>query len=338
MAFPASSSQGHTQMGFAQAGATLVGAGRTGALEPGAWYSGAEVPAVGAGLGAVSPQGRSYESQSSTPAPSSQGHSTSLYPTGSSGSHSHGSHGQRASTSPSSPYGVTPPSSYARQQLAASSSRQPPSRSHSQKTPRLSPHIPPQNSSQRQDPDSTNTGRSLPPSPSLGFFSFGRHDSARASSTSISAAQTQFSPSTLPDPIATWSPERRSSLLNPPVPVGWGDVAASFGPSSTPGQGWRPVRAQPIPSPNSSTHSDGSDDGDGHGFGEAEGRTGLLRPGLAVLLPPTHSTRTPIGTPMESGAASVTTSITMTSSSEGEDGHGMDDQDASLVPRARSPL
>ncbi|KAJ6564400.1 hypothetical protein B0H19DRAFT_78111 [Mycena capillaripes] len=317
-----SSSLGH--MGFAQAGETLAAADPWyGGAELGV-VGAAVVAASSQGHSSEShlplpPPSSQGHSSNSHPSGS-----------GSNNSHSHGSgsHGQSGSTSPSSPQGTdssytyaktssgghgttTPPSSYAlhqqQQQLASSSSpRQPPSQ---QKSP--SPRISSQTSSQH--PDGSTSGRS---SPSLGFFGLGRLRGGRASSVpSAALAQTPFDPSTLPDPTAppAWVPARRSSLLDPPLSA-WGfDTSASASSSSGAGRrqsgsgaggmgGWRPTRAAPMPSPALSTLTDGSDyysggGGDGEGAvegerwrGDAGGRTGLLRPGLAVLVLPTQST------------------------------------------------
>ncbi|KAJ7744269.1 hypothetical protein DFH07DRAFT_1063430 [Mycena maculata] len=98
---------------------------------------------------------------------------------------------------------------------------------------------------------------------------FGRFRAPRRGGTNP-ATNVPFTPATIRDPTSPHSGRRPSSLLNPPSPQqAWAAMHV---------QGWRPSAAQPMPSPAL------TDDG--------RAPEGLLRPGLATLLPATHSTRT----------------------------------------------
>ncbi|KAJ7242905.1 hypothetical protein C8J57DRAFT_1366432 [Mycena rebaudengoi] len=104
-----------------------------------------------------------------------------------------------------------------------------------------------------------------------GFF-------ARLRSGRNSAQQVAFDPAALRDPTSPRA-ARPSSLLNPPLPADYLRGGASAGGSGgAEWHGWKPTAAQPLPSPALSE--------------DPRTPEGLLRPGLAVLLPPTHSTRT----------------------------------------------
>jgi hypothetical protein len=92
-------------------------------------------------------------------------------------------------------------------------------------------------------------------------------------------------------------------------------------------EGWRPPPGQPQPLP-SPALSDGSADG-----GDGERREGLLRPGLAVLLPASHSTRSlgdhvdysrPIGARVNVRMESAATFVTMDSVDEAREGDAGD--------------
>ncbi|KAJ7754734.1 hypothetical protein B0H14DRAFT_2979154, partial [Mycena olivaceomarginata] len=107
-----------------------------------------------------------------------------------------------------------------------------------------------------------------------------------------------------------------SSLLNPPPTFGAARRSSGMG-------GWRPPPGQPQPLP-SPALMDGSADG-----GDGERREGLLRPGLAVLLPASHSIRSlgdhvdysrPIGARVNVRMESAATFVTMESVDEAREG------------------
>ncbi|KAJ7795104.1 hypothetical protein B0H14DRAFT_2920949 [Mycena olivaceomarginata] len=102
-------------------------------------------------------------------------------------------------------------------------------------------------------------------------------------------------------------------------------------------EGWRPPPGQPQPLP-SPALSDGSADG-----GDGERREGLLRPGLAVLLPASHSTRSlgdhvdysrPIGARVNVRMESAATFVTMESVDECPDPTLHDPGSSRLPPPA----
>ncbi|KAF8186474.1 hypothetical protein K438DRAFT_1973286 [Mycena galopus ATCC 62051] len=228
-------------------------------------------------------------------AASSQGHGQPPSSQGhSNSSHSHGTGSAPSGSSAShahmsSPTSSTPPHAPSSSDYGHTTSAY----THTRTTP---PSSHSQHQLQQQD------GRASPKPPSLMWR-------LRGGRTSTSTSPPSFDPGALQAPTTRSAGRPPSSLLNPPS--GWGDALAVPSPA-----GWRPP---PLLSPALSTDSDR----------EGVQREGLLRPGLAVLLPPSHSTRSlgddvdysrPIAVAdrtnlrMESSA----TFVTMTSGSEGE--------------------
>ncbi|KAJ6450947.1 hypothetical protein C8R47DRAFT_1230022 [Mycena vitilis] len=317
MPFAPSSSGGH--MPFAQAGATLAGAG------------GLTVNTAASSHGHSSSSNDSHTLSTSSPSSSP----AEYYPY-SKQSSSGGGHG------------TTAPSSYS-QHLHQLSPRSPSLRASPQPPASLSP----------------NFQKDLPSSPSsFGFF--GRMRGGRASSTSSSTGA-PFSPSALPDPTREREAARRSSLLNPPAwyAENYGSSSGSgSGSGSTPGSGsgsgnasgsgsgsgsggrrgvggWYPPRAEPMPSPALSDMSAGEGEGGWLAAGGRGGRTGLLRPGLAVLLPQTHSTRSlgdhvdysrPIGARLAQRMESAATFATVTSTASTEENYHGRNEDPPPLP------
>ncbi|KAJ7753083.1 hypothetical protein DFH07DRAFT_514891 [Mycena maculata] len=111
------------------------------------------------------------------------------------------------------------------------------------------------------------------PTPPSSYWLFEGEPKGRGAGQGLSlGANVPFTPAAIQDPTSLRSRRPPSSLLNPPSPwqqQGWAAME---------GQEWRPSAAPPMPSPAL------TDDG-----GVPEG---LLRPGLAMLLPASRSTRT----------------------------------------------
>ncbi|KAJ7670139.1 hypothetical protein DFH06DRAFT_1372974 [Mycena polygramma] len=277
--------------------------------------------AVGAAAMAASSQGHSSGSASS------HGQSGSLVDVSSAGAHG-------------GPY-TTAPSSVSHAYAAARRSREPSFRS---REPSLRA-----SGSVRPGLQTLQSGESVKDGTASPFGFFGRLRGGRAASSA--SGHTTFSPSALPDPtVASREAPKRSSLLNPPPAwytepwggspgSGSGSGSGSGGASGGEGSGdggllvWHPPRADPLPD---------TEDWFGATSPDAEegGRTGLLRPGLAVLLPTTHSTRSlgdhvdysrPIGARISQRMESAGTYTTVTSSLPSEDEY-RDRRDSSEAP------
>jgi hypothetical protein len=210
------------------------------------------------------------------------------------------------SASASHTHARTPPSSYSHHSSAAPH------------TPKILPAVAAAVSSQAVQDDA----RASSKPPGLMW----RLRGGRPSSTGGSPQPPSFEPRALQDPSIRGA-RPPSSLCNPPSSLLNPPPAPGAARRSSDMDGWRPPPGQPQPQP-SPALSDGSADG-----GDGERREGLLRPGLAVLLPASHSTRSLgdhvdylclIGARVNERVESAATFVTMDSVDEAREGDAGD--------------